>query len=368
MCDRVVFIDHGRLARTETLRGDAASRRRAVVRVPPERLAEEARRRWPRRALPPRPGRTGPSGFPTPRTRTSPGPSRRSRSPTCPSSRSAPRPSSRSSSARRPGRDRDDPPLPAAEVLERRRRRRPGRDGSALRDADRRQRGPRRPRDRVARRAHPGGGLRLEGRRGGRPPDDPLPADPPQRLPARPLPRHPRRLRRLRARRGRLRGLLRPRRVSPPERRRPASRLRRARPADGRELPRRDRHGRRGAPALDLPARLRRRARLHPAHAAPRPARRRRADPARAVAREGSAACFATTCFLRSTGAPCSAARSPWASRPAAGCSPSSSISSSRSRSFPGGSSPMDRTEAVAAPAPARRSPSRAFRRSFSGS
>ena len=37
VCDRVVFIDHGRLAREETLTGDAVSRRRALVRVPPER-------------------------------------------------------------------------------------------------------------------------------------------------------------------------------------------------------------------------------------------------------------------------------------------------------------------------------------------
>jgi ABC-2 type transport system ATP-binding protein len=38
VCDRVVFIDHGKLTRTETLTGVAASRRRAVVRVPPDRL------------------------------------------------------------------------------------------------------------------------------------------------------------------------------------------------------------------------------------------------------------------------------------------------------------------------------------------
>jgi ABC-2 type transport system ATP-binding protein len=42
VCDRIVFIDHGRLTRTETLKGDAASRRRSVVRVPPDRL-EQAR-------------------------------------------------------------------------------------------------------------------------------------------------------------------------------------------------------------------------------------------------------------------------------------------------------------------------------------
>jgi ABC-2 type transport system ATP-binding protein len=33
VCDRVVFIDHGRLTRSETLTGDAASRRRATIRV-----------------------------------------------------------------------------------------------------------------------------------------------------------------------------------------------------------------------------------------------------------------------------------------------------------------------------------------------
>jgi ABC-2 type transport system ATP-binding protein len=42
VCDRVVFIDRGRLTRSETLRGETASRRRAVVRVP-EGKAEEAR-------------------------------------------------------------------------------------------------------------------------------------------------------------------------------------------------------------------------------------------------------------------------------------------------------------------------------------
>ena len=33
VCDRVVFIDHGRLTQSETLTGDAASRRRAAIRV-----------------------------------------------------------------------------------------------------------------------------------------------------------------------------------------------------------------------------------------------------------------------------------------------------------------------------------------------
>ncbi len=38
VCDRVVFIEKGRLSRTETLRGGTASRRRTVVRVPADRL------------------------------------------------------------------------------------------------------------------------------------------------------------------------------------------------------------------------------------------------------------------------------------------------------------------------------------------
>ena len=42
VCDRVVFIERGRLTRTETLRGESASRRRTLVRVPAERV-EEAR-------------------------------------------------------------------------------------------------------------------------------------------------------------------------------------------------------------------------------------------------------------------------------------------------------------------------------------
>jgi ABC-2 type transport system ATP-binding protein len=40
VCDRVVFIDRGRLTRSEALRGDAAAPRRAVLRVPPDRAAE----------------------------------------------------------------------------------------------------------------------------------------------------------------------------------------------------------------------------------------------------------------------------------------------------------------------------------------
>jgi len=37
VCDRVVFIDGGRLTQAQTLRGQASSPRRAVVRVPPDR-------------------------------------------------------------------------------------------------------------------------------------------------------------------------------------------------------------------------------------------------------------------------------------------------------------------------------------------
>jgi len=44
VCDRVLFIDRGRLTRTETLRGQAASRRRTLIRVPEDRT-EEARTR-----------------------------------------------------------------------------------------------------------------------------------------------------------------------------------------------------------------------------------------------------------------------------------------------------------------------------------
>jgi len=38
VCDRVVFIERGRLTRTETLRGEAASRRRTLVRVATDKL------------------------------------------------------------------------------------------------------------------------------------------------------------------------------------------------------------------------------------------------------------------------------------------------------------------------------------------
>jgi ABC-type multidrug transport system ATPase subunit len=42
VCDRVVFIDRGRLTRTETLRGESAALGRAVLRVPPDRAREAA--------------------------------------------------------------------------------------------------------------------------------------------------------------------------------------------------------------------------------------------------------------------------------------------------------------------------------------
>jgi len=42
VCDRVVFIDHGRLAGEETLRGDASNPRRALLRTQADRGAEAA--------------------------------------------------------------------------------------------------------------------------------------------------------------------------------------------------------------------------------------------------------------------------------------------------------------------------------------
>jgi ABC-2 type transport system ATP-binding protein len=42
VCDRVVFIDHGKLTRSETLTGEAASRRRVTIRVPAEHAARAA--------------------------------------------------------------------------------------------------------------------------------------------------------------------------------------------------------------------------------------------------------------------------------------------------------------------------------------
>jgi ABC-2 type transport system ATP-binding protein len=42
VCDRVVFIDSGRLTKSETLRGDSATRRRGLVRVPATDLADAA--------------------------------------------------------------------------------------------------------------------------------------------------------------------------------------------------------------------------------------------------------------------------------------------------------------------------------------
>jgi ABC-2 type transport system ATP-binding protein len=43
VCDRVLFLDHGRLTRDETLQGAAASRRRTAVRVPADRLDDAVR-------------------------------------------------------------------------------------------------------------------------------------------------------------------------------------------------------------------------------------------------------------------------------------------------------------------------------------
>jgi ABC-2 type transport system ATP-binding protein len=42
VCDRVVFIDHGRLSREEILRGETAGPRKAVLRTIPARVQEAA--------------------------------------------------------------------------------------------------------------------------------------------------------------------------------------------------------------------------------------------------------------------------------------------------------------------------------------
>jgi len=42
VCDRVVFLESGRVAKTETLRGESPTRRRGLLRVPAVRLAEAA--------------------------------------------------------------------------------------------------------------------------------------------------------------------------------------------------------------------------------------------------------------------------------------------------------------------------------------
>ena len=42
VCDRVAFLEGGRVTKTETLRGKSATRRRGMLRVPPARLAETA--------------------------------------------------------------------------------------------------------------------------------------------------------------------------------------------------------------------------------------------------------------------------------------------------------------------------------------
>jgi len=55
VCDRVVFIERGRLTREETLTGESASRRRAVIRVPAER-AEAAREALAAAGCPAEPG------------------------------------------------------------------------------------------------------------------------------------------------------------------------------------------------------------------------------------------------------------------------------------------------------------------------
>jgi len=42
VCDRIAFIEHGRLTRTETLRGEGASALRAFLRTDPSRAADAA--------------------------------------------------------------------------------------------------------------------------------------------------------------------------------------------------------------------------------------------------------------------------------------------------------------------------------------
>jgi ABC-type multidrug transport system ATPase subunit len=42
VCDRIVFIDQGRLTKSETLKGASATRRRGLVRVPASRVVEAA--------------------------------------------------------------------------------------------------------------------------------------------------------------------------------------------------------------------------------------------------------------------------------------------------------------------------------------
>jgi ABC-2 type transport system ATP-binding protein len=42
VCDRVAFLDDGRVTRTETLRGESPTRRRGLLRVPPARVVEAA--------------------------------------------------------------------------------------------------------------------------------------------------------------------------------------------------------------------------------------------------------------------------------------------------------------------------------------
>ncbi len=122
VCDRVVFIDHGRLTRSETLRGEAASRRRATIRVDAARTRPEARGSAGRAGIAAEAGPDGVLRLADAATGgASRGPSRPSRSPTSPSSRSAPPPSSRSSFDAGSGAVVNEmiAPLPAPEVSQR---------------------------------------------------------------------------------------------------------------------------------------------------------------------------------------------------------------------------------------------------------
>ena len=186
VCDRVVFIDRGRIAREETLRGEGAASRRAILRTDPARAAEAASRsprtdsRRARRA-------TGRSGSPDPRP-ISRAPCGRSSSAAIPSSRPAPRRTSRSSSGGR--RDRVGAPPRGSESRFGRRvdlarharpARRPAPDHGAVVHGVRHRAG------RIRRH----GGHRFAGRGERGPADDPVAADPPGAVPLRKVPGRP---------------------------------------------------------------------------------------------------------------------------------------------------------------------------------
>ena len=194
----MVFIDHGRLTRTETLTGEpprggaprSASRPRHRPGGGGPRGAGLAVETGERRA-------PAPSGRRRRRDRARGQDTRPRRRRRC--SRSAPPPSSRSCFARRPRLDRDGPPVPASEVAQRRNARRCSGCSPWLSALP----SPRRE-DGRARRAHlipgalrPRRRLRVEGRVRGALSDDPRPPDPAHRLSVRPLSRDRLRVRRV---------------------------------------------------------------------------------------------------------------------------------------------------------------------------